>query len=208
MKTQLVLTGLALALLSITAAARPAGDTTYDYYTVSGSDAAELHNAMIRRGPHLSGKNAYALTTMRSTQTGRLVQGKSCKVSNYNVSMSFKMKLPKLRDGTKLSGAERGRWSAFAFFVKRHEETHRAIWLGCGREMERRIAGLKAASCGAWEAAEKKIVASVVARCNVKHQGFDNSEQRRLASHPFVRAAFGRTARAVSAKRHKKKQNF
>jgi predicted secreted Zn-dependent protease len=204
MKTHLVVTGLAFAFLSVAAAARPAGDTSYEYYNVSGSDAASLHNNMIRRGPHLSGKNAYALTTMRSTQTGRLIQGKTCKVSNYNVGMSFKMKLPKLRDGTKLSGAERGRWNAFAAFVKRHEETHRAIWLGCGRDMERRVAGLRAANCNAWEAAEKKIVAAVVSSCNAKHQAFDAAEQRSLARHPFVRAAFGGGVKAVAAKRRKK----
>jgi predicted secreted Zn-dependent protease len=206
MKSHLLLAGCVAVLLAGAAMARPAGDTTYDYYTVGGSDAAELHNAMIRRGPHLSGKNAYALTTMKSTQTGRLIQGKTCKVSGYQVNMSFRMKLPKLRDGENLSGAERSRWSAFASFVKKHEETHRAIWLGCANEMERRVRAISAKTCSAWEAAEKKAVAAVVASCNAKHQAFDNAEQRRLARHPFVRAAFGRTTKAVTAR--KKKQNF
>jgi predicted secreted Zn-dependent protease len=194
----------ALVLASGVALARPANDTAYEYYSVAGKSAAEIHNNMIRRGPHLSGKNAYALTTMKSAQTGKLIQGKTCRVSDYNVNMSFKMRLPRLRDGVKLSGAERGRWNAFAAFVRRHEETHRAIWLGCAKEMERRVRAISAKSCGAWEAAEKKIVAAVVSSCNAKHQAFDAAEQRSLARHPFVRAAFGGGVKAVAAKRRKK----
>jgi predicted secreted Zn-dependent protease len=194
----------ALVLASGVALARPANDTAYEYYSVAGKSAAEIHNNMIRRGPHLSGKNAYALTTMKSAQTGKLIQGKTCRVSDYNVNMSFKMRLPRLRDGVKLSGAERGRWNAFAAFVRRHEETHRAIWLGCAKEMERRVRAISAKSCGAWEAAEKKIVAAVVFSCNAKHQAFDAAEQRSLARHPFVRAAFGGGVKAVAAKRRKK----
>lgn len=204
MRTHLLTAMGALALASGLALARPANDTAYEYYTVAGRSAAELHNNMIRRGPHLSGKNAYALTTMKSAQTGKLIQGKTCRVSDYNVNMSFKMRLPKLREGMKLSGTERGRWNAFAAFVRKHEETHRAIWIGCANDIERRVRAISARSCGAWEASEKKIVASIVFSCNAKHQAFDSAEQRRLARHPFVRAAFGGGVKAVIAKKRRR----
>jgi predicted secreted Zn-dependent protease len=207
MRTHMLTAMGGLVLASSLAMARPANNTAYEYYTVAGRSAAELHNNMIRRGPHLSGKNAYALTTMKSAQTGKLVQGKTCRASDYNVNMSFRMRLPRLRPGVKLSGAERGRWNAFAAFVRNHEETHRAIWLGCANEMERRVRTISAKSCGAWEAAEKKIVASIVFSCNAKHQAFDSAEQRRLAHHPFVRAAFGGGVKAVAAKK-RRKANF
>jgi predicted secreted Zn-dependent protease len=198
----------ATVLLYAGAAAAKPPNTTYDYYSVTGKDAAELHRNMIRRGPHLSGKNAYALTIMRSTQSGQLIQGRTCRAASYQVKMNFKMKLPKLREGSKLSSAERNRWTAFARFVRKHEETHRAIWLGCARDMERKVRAIKAKTCSAWESAERKAVAAVVASCNAKHQAFDNAEQRRLASHPFVRAAFGKSVKAVAAKKAKKKSLF
>jgi len=61
---------IALALLtggSPAALAKPKSTTQYKYYPVSGDSAVDLYIAMMKRGPHVNGDQAYASTT--ATQT-------------------------------------------------------------------------------------------------------------------------------------------
>ena len=92
---------------------------------------------MVRRGPHVSGDRALAATTMTANQSGELVGSKSCRVKNYKFNMEFTIKLPKVRNEKSLSKDVRRRWRAFYKFVRKHEQRHRAIWIGCGKDIER-----------------------------------------------------------------------
>jgi predicted secreted Zn-dependent protease len=39
----------------------------------------------------------------------------------------------------KLPPLIRSKWQQFSEFLKKHEETHRAIWMGCAREFETKV---------------------------------------------------------------------
>src|SRR5262249_24551129 len=78
--------------------ARPVANTHYAYYTVSGMNAASLHQSLVVHGPLVNGYRAYAATEMTSQQDGSLLQiGAGCQVKNYKMKLTFTVRLPRLK---------------------------------------------------------------------------------------------------------------
>jgi len=202
---------IAVSLGSTTSEAAPAFTTRYAYYKISGENAADVYISMLKRGPHVRGEKAYAATLMESSQSGKLQQTNSCRMINYKISAEFTIRLPKLADETALSPSVRSRWQQFSGFLRKHEETHRAIWMGCAKEMEARIGALRAGDCDALERKAQAIRDQVQKACTRKHTAFDAAEQKRLARHPFVKMVLApiykplkpKTAAFASKKRKK-----
>ena len=202
---------IAVSLGSTTSEAAPAFTTRYAYYKISGENAADVYISMLKRGPHVRGEKAYAATLMESSQSGKLQQTNSCRMINYKISAEFTIRLPKLADETALSPSVRSRWQQFSGFLRKHEETHRAIWMGCAKEMEARIGALRAGDCEALERKAQAIRDQVQKACTRKHTAFDAAEQKRLARHPFVKMVLApiykplkpKTAAFASKKRKK-----
>jgi predicted secreted Zn-dependent protease len=203
--------GLAAAALltAVSAAdAKPKSTTSYSYYSVSGDSAVELYDSMVRRGPHVNGSKAYASTAASAVQEGKLMQGTSCRVSDYRLSLKFTIRLPKLRNEAALSGETKGRWRQFSAFLKRHEETHRSIWLECAQALESKVASIRTGDCRSAEAKAVKMWDRARAACLKRHDAFDAAEQRRLIKHPFVRMVLARAAepaRGAVVKRKKRR---
>ncbi len=200
---QRLLTGLFCCLvLSATADARPLSTTKYTYYAISGNTAGEIYNAMLRRGPHVNGAKAYAATSATSWLNGKLIQAKSCVIENYRLKIDFVIRLPRIKNEKALTGTDRSRWRQFAQFLKRHEETHRSIWLGCAQELETQVRAIRAAACNTAETRAIKLWDTMRKSCTRKHDAFDAAEQYRLMQHPFVKLVLAkktRTARAAKA---------
>jgi predicted secreted Zn-dependent protease len=173
--------------------------TRYDYYLISGRSAADLYNAMLKRGPRVDGDEAYAATSATSSQHGQLVAGKTCRMRDYRVTIDFVIRLPKLKTPASLPTADRRRFQQFMDFLRQHEETHRAIWLQCAAELEARAARLGAKSCSALEARSEKLWTDVRRTCSLRHQAFDAKEQKRLLQQPFLKSIFGRNSRSTQA---------
>src|SRR5688572_5103385 len=138
-----------VALASSGALAKPAFTTKYSYYSIGGDSAGELYDAMIRRGPHVNGARAYASTSATSSQEGRLTQGANCSVDDYRLKIDFVIRLPRLKNEKVLAGATMTRWRQFSQFLKKHEETHRSIWLDCARDLERQVRAISVSNCAA-----------------------------------------------------------
>lgn len=169
--------------------AKPVITTKYTYYNIAGRDARSLYRQMLRRGPHVSGAKAFASTTASTSHDGQLTGGRSCRVTNYKVRMNFTINLPRLSSAAGLPAADRKRWAAFAAFVRRHEERHRTIWIGCARELERRIRAVRGVNCDQTDRKAAQIFEQVRAVCDRRHDAFDAAEQKRLARHPLIVAA-------------------
>lgn len=178
---------ICLSLPAASAVAGTIASTSYQYYFVSGRSAVDLYDSMLKRGPHVDGEKAYAATSATSSQDGRLVQGKSCRIEDYKVKINFVIRLPKLRDAAKLPAAERQRFDRFAQFLRRHEETHRSIWLDCAAGLEAKVDRIVAKTCGEAEAKADRLWTDMRKSCALKHQAFDAAEQKRLMVHPFLR---------------------
>jgi predicted secreted Zn-dependent protease len=195
------LLGLALSFaLAATALATPLQTTKYTYYSVTGKTAAELYKAMLRYGPHVNGAKAYAATTATSSQDGKLQQAKNCQIENYRLKIDFVIRLPKLKNEAELPSSDRSKWRQFTSFLRRHEETHRSIWLGCAQELENKVRAIKADNCGDADAKASKLWDAMRRSCSAKHDAFDVAEQKRLLRHPFVRTVLkSRTDTAAAA---------
>jgi predicted secreted Zn-dependent protease len=191
---------LLLSLLPVLPAdAKPVETTKYKYYAISGDNPGEIYMAMVRRGPDVNGVNAYASTLATSSQTGRLMQGKSCRIDGYQVRIDFVINLPRLKNEKALSGATKAKWGQFKSFLKSHEETHRSIWLGCARELEAKIAGIRNTNCKALDKEAARLFEKMRSACQKKHKAFDAAEQEKLLRHPFVKLVFGGRPRVAKA---------
>ncbi len=193
---------LALGLVAVApfcASAKPVFTTKYAYYNIGGDTAAEIYNAMIRRGPHVNGARAYASTSATSSQEGQLAQGQICAISDYRLRIDFVIRLPRIKNTKILTGGTRARWQQFSQFLKQHEETHRSIWLDCARDLERQVRAISVADCGVADAKAAKLWEQMRKSCTRKHDAFDAAEQKRLARHPFVKLVLNQSDRTSNA---------
>ena len=162
------------------AEAAPAFTTKYVYYKVSGDTAAGVYVSMLKRGPHVKGEKAYAATSAESSQRGKLELTKSCRIVDYQYRIDF-------TDEAGLSTSARDRWQQFSSFLRKHEETHRTIWMGCANEIETKVRALRGRTCEEVDRKAQAIRDQVQNACNRKHAAFDTAEQKKLAKHPFVK---------------------
>jgi predicted secreted Zn-dependent protease len=191
---------LCSALGSREALSAPAFTTKYVYYKVSGDSAAGVYVSMLKRGPHVKGERAYAATSAESSQRGKLELKNSCRIIDYQYSIDFVIRLPKLTGEGSLSPSARARWQQFSGFLRKHEETHRSIWIGCANNIEARVRALRGRSCDEVDRKAQAIREQVQNACNRKHMAFDAAEQKRLAKHPFVKMVLAPIYNPVKAK--------
>lgn len=180
------------------ASAKPRSSTKYTYYSVGAKTAANLFSQMLGNGPVVSGARAFAATYARMGYAGQLVgqQGK-CRVRKFETRLTFTIKLPRATAVRHMSASTRRKWKQFSAFVKRHEQRHRAIWLGCARAAEARINRVRATTCAIADKKAALIYKAEQIKCDRKHRAFDAAEQRRLKRHPFIIAAGKIRARAL-----------
>lgn len=179
------------AALSASAAAKPIESTKYKYYAISGDTPGEIYMAMVKRGPDVNGVNAYASTLATSSQSGRLMQGKSCRIDGYQIRIDFVINLPRLKNEKVLEGPTKAKWGQFKSFLKAHEETHKSIWLGCAKDLEAKIRAIRNTNCKALDKEASRLFEKMRSACQKKHKAFDAAEQQRLLRHPFVKLVFG-----------------
>jgi predicted secreted Zn-dependent protease len=187
MRLRAVLMCVPFFLMAPCAEAATIANTRYEYYSIAGKTLVEIYQSMLRRGPHVDGAKAYASTSATSSQEGKLVGKNSCKIEDYRLKIDFVIRLPKIKDEGKLAAAERTRFQRFSQFLKKHEETHRSIWLDCAAKLEAKVARITAKSCSEAEQRSEKLWAEMRRSCNQRHQAFDAAEQKRLLQHPFLR---------------------
>jgi predicted secreted Zn-dependent protease len=143
---------------------------------------------MLRRGPHVGGAKAYASTRMEPSISAQTVQGaNSCRIGQFKINMTFNIQLPQLRKSANIDPTLRKSFNRFYEFARKHEETHRAIWLKCAAEAEAKVTRVVAKTCSDAEAQGLKIVEDVASECDARHLAFDASEQKRLVNHPFIK---------------------
>lgn len=199
-KSVFVFCSACLILGSAIAAAKPAQTTRYTFYTVGGDTAQEVYNAMLRKGPRVNGAKAYAATSAVTTQDGKLLQGASCRIGDYRLKLDFTIKLPKIKNEKVLPASDRARWQQFAGFLKKHEETHRSIWMGCAADLEAQVRTIKARTCADADKKAQKLWDKMRTACSKKHVAFDAAEQKKLMQHPFVRLVYKRSLQTHAAK--------
>jgi|RhiMetdeSRZDD1v2_1073273.scaffolds.fasta_scaffold29010_5 predicted secreted Zn-dependent protease len=201
MPTYTRLAGPVCALISMflvpVAQAKPI--TNYTHYLIAGESAESLYRSMLRRGPHVGGGKAYASTKMVPEVSAKTVEtGGGCRIQDFKVNMTFTIRLPQLKKSATVDATLRKSFSRFYEFAKKHEETHRTIWLKCAAEAEARVNTIKAKTCPDAEARGLAIVEEVARQCDARHVAFDEAEQKRLVNHPFIKQILARQKKAVA----------
>ena len=202
MRSLTLIPALAAAVLTCglsSAVAQPSQTTKYVYYTISGDSASKVYNAMIKRGPHVNGAKAYASTAATSSQQGKLTQGKSCEIQDYRLKIDFVIRLPKISNPKALTGAAGTRWQQFSQFLKKHEETHRSIWLECAAQLERDVQAINASDCAVADSKATKLWAQMRQSCARRHDAFDAAEQKKVLKHPFVKMVMSQQGKHVAS---------
>lgn len=187
--------GLATALLAVAlpfgggVTAKPVTNTKILHYSISASTARGLDDQMSSLGPYHGSERAYANIVIKPNYDGKLVQGRFCRLENFKVTADFTMTLPVLAPGLKLTKSLNSKWKSFSAFARRHEETHRAIWLECLAKAERRVLALRVADCGTLSREVDRIFENEWQICERRQQAFDASERTKLLRHPLLVAA-------------------
>src|SRR5690606_19597823 len=88
---------------------------------------------------------------IRSRQDGAL-----CRANDVKLDIAFTMTLPQARN--RLDPDTRSAWNAFTAFTRRHEETHKAIYVKCGQDFVAKAERLTASTCTKLDAAIRKLL--------------------------------------------------
>lgn len=192
-----VLASLAVAPQAV---GQPEFTTKYVYYAIGGNTPLEIYRSMLKRGPRVDGAKAYAATSAESVQSGKLQPGQTCHIEDYRLRIDFQIKLPRIKNEKILSTGDRSRWKEFARFLKKHEETHRAIWLTCAADLETKIHSIKAATCAEVEKKSQSLWDATRKACSKKHDAFDAAEQKKLMQRPFVKLVYRKSLQTRAAK--------
>jgi predicted secreted Zn-dependent protease len=182
-----VTTGMVVGLQQVRA--QPSTVTNIKYYTVNANTAQSLDQQMIQRGPVHGPGRAYANIVARPDYSGRLVQGQTCRLEDFEITAEFTMTLPKLGDGVQLSRDLAARWESFQAFVRRHEEGHRTIWIETMQKAERRISALRAPTCPQLQAQIDGVFQEEWRAGERRQDAYDRADQQKLMRHPLLQAA-------------------
>ena len=103
----------------------------------------------------------------------------------------FVMTLPQAQNASAMSASTRSAWNAFVAFTRRHEETHRSIYVECGNTFVAKAERMTASNCGALQASIRQLLEREKSACETRQRAFDRSEYGRVAGLSLFRMARG-----------------
>jgi len=153
--------------------------TSYRSYFVGGSSAASLVSYM--RSHRFPGDHGPAMANVRASYSLNVAtkqSGSVCRASGVTLNVRFVMTLPSARSSA-MSAGTRSVWNSFVAFARRHENTHRSIYLSCANAFVAKAERMTAANCGALQASIRSSLASAQRACESRQRAFDRSDAGR-----------------------------
>jgi predicted secreted Zn-dependent protease len=172
------------------AAAEVRTTTSYRSYSVGGSTARSLVSYM--RSHPFRGDHGDAVANVRPLyrlSVATRTSGGTCRASNVTLSIAFTITLPSARSESSMASSTRSAWQNFVAFARRHESTHRSIYIGCGNNFVAKAQHLTASSCAGLQASIRRLLESEKRSCEVRQRSFDRSESRRVSGLSLLRMA-------------------
>jgi predicted secreted Zn-dependent protease len=188
------LIGSAIALANGGAAAGVVHSTEYRTHAVRGTTPSAILRYM-NAHPIIDPDDgaAYAnLTHDHVLSVSTAIDGGVCRVSALTFRWRFVLTLPKAVDQSAMASRTRSMWIDFVAGLKRHEETHRAIFLRCGAKFV--AAAERMTAPGACAGLERKIRRSIdqaYEACMIEQREFEKRDRPRILGLAFVKAARG-----------------
>ena len=104
-----------------------------------------------------------------------------CRVSNLDFTWNFVITLPKAVDEVRMTPAVRAMWREFTHYLKGHENAHRTIFIGCGRDFVPEAEKLTTRGpCFVLKHRVKQLVDKRYKACMAKQRAFDRDEHKSL----------------------------
>jgi predicted secreted Zn-dependent protease len=148
-------------------------------YRVGGTTAASLVSYM-RNNPY-PGEHGDAVANIQPSYSLSIATknaGGACRASSVDLNVRFLMTLPQATNASGMSAATRGAWSNFVAFARRHEETHRGIYLQCASGFVAQAMRLTASSCFSLQSNIRSLLEKAKRACDVRQNAFDNGQYR------------------------------
>ncbi|SDB48374.1 DUF922 domain-containing protein [Bauldia litoralis] len=164
--------------------------TQYRSYSVSGSTARSLVSYM--RSNPFRGDHGNAVANIRPSyriSAPSKMTGGTCRAPKVTLNINFVMTLPRGRSESSMASSTRNAWRSFVAFSKRHENTHRSIYIQCGKTFVAKAQRLSAKSCGSLQASIRRLLESEKRACQSKHRAFDRREYNRIRNLSLFRMA-------------------
>lgn len=165
-------------------------------YGVGGTTAGSLVSYM--RSNPFHGARGDAVASIRPSYAldiSSRQSGGTCRATNVALNIRFVMTLPQARNAAAMSASTRAAWNAFVAFTKRHEETHRSIYVQCGNAFVAKAERLTASTCASLEASIKRLLETEKAVCESRQRAFDRADYGKVGRLALFKMA-GSTSRA------------
>ena len=127
--------------------------------------------------------------------------GGACKASSVDLNVRFRMTLPQASNASGMSAATRIAWNNFVGFARRHEETHRSIYVQCASGFVAKAMRLTSSSCLSLQSSIRSLLESEKRACDLKQNAFDRRDDPRVVTlNLFAMAKYSgrKPARAAS----------
>lgn len=112
-----------------------------------------------------------------------------CRVSTVDFTWHFVITLPKAVDEARMSQATRAMWREFTAYLKRHEEHHRTIFIGCGKDFLAEAAKLTARGpCFGLKGTVRRYIDKQYEACMARQRDFDRRERQSVNALALRRA--------------------
>jgi predicted secreted Zn-dependent protease len=174
-----VAVGAGLLLETTGVAAGVRSSTQIEAYRVGGTTAASLVSYM-RNHPY-PGEHGDAVANIvprYSLSIATKNAGATCKASSVDLNVRFLMTLPHATNASGMSPATRSAWTNFVSFARRHEESHRGIYLQCASGFVAKAMRLTASSCLALQSNVRSLLETEKRACDRRQNAFDRGQYR------------------------------
>lgn len=174
---------LALAVAPMIAAgevkAAVRSSTELHAYVVAGTTAASLVSYMRRRpfpgdsGPAVANIRPHYMLSIDTTYGDAV-----CRPTDIDLNINFVLTLPEARSPATFSPSTRSAWSNFVDFARRHEETHRGIYLDCADDFAAKALELAASNCTSLRERIATMFDAEGRACESRQRAFDRAQYR------------------------------
>jgi predicted secreted Zn-dependent protease len=153
------------------------------YYQVYGSTSEELFAYMENYGPvDDTGQRGTGVTTYESRlDWGSSGDSRNCAIARMTIEVELEVTLPRLADGSRISGGVLTYWNQFAAGVAAHEQRHVDIYVSAANRLKLEMLALSSGgSCTALEARVNSLWESHQRAADVEQEQFHKDERARI----------------------------
>jgi predicted secreted Zn-dependent protease len=178
--------------LCMAASAEVRTSTLMQSYSVGGTTPTSLVSYM--RSNPFHGSRGDAVANIRPSYALNVATrqtGDTCRASKVTLNIRFVMTLPQARSASSMASSTRSAWNSFVAFTRRHEETHRSIYIKCGNDFVAKAERLTASNCAALQASIRKLLETEKAICEGRQRAFDRADYGRVAGLSLFKMARG-----------------